>query len=154
MTENGAADPLLEQVQAGVAGAVNALDAFVGPDGMVAIAEIRKIAERTAARYAVLLRQDDDREVAECVIDLVCLLFPQEAQIPDEWWSTPLGRVAAASTGHPYAEAVTFSVAAAMLGETPDVVNAMAASGDLDGHPDGTITSVSVQQYLEKRRQR
>ncbi|WP_063353060.1 hypothetical protein [Streptomyces sp. MJM8645] len=109
---------------------------------------VRSSLSRASARYAAQLRSDDDT-VAGAVLDLVTNLYPGDTPIPDDWWATPLGRAVAASTGHPTAESVTYSVAGAMLGIDADAVQLLARTAQLDGHPDGGVTSVSVQQYLQ-----
>jgi hypothetical protein len=96
----------------------------------------------------------DDREVdsdsvaAETTIDLMCALWPRGSEPPPEWWRTPLGRAIARSVGTDDAEAVSASVAAAMLGVTRSRVYALLDESKLDRHPDGGVVRASVMQRL------
>ncbi|MBP0454005.1 hypothetical protein J5Y04_31350 [Kitasatospora sp. RG8] len=110
---------------------------------------VRFSLSQASVRYAVQLRSDDDATMGGAVLDLVTNLYPDDAPIPDDWWDTPLGRATAASTGQPTAESVTYSVAGAMLGIDAEAVELLARTCQLDGHPDGGVTSLSVQQYLQ-----
>ncbi|MFJ3793502.1 hypothetical protein [Kitasatospora sp. NPDC090091] len=123
------------------------LELLTGDQGLADM--VRSSLSQASARYAAQLRSDDDETVAEAVLDLVTNLYPGDTPIPDDWWTTPLGRLTAASTGHPTAESVTYSVGGAMLGIDSGAVELLARTGQLDGHPDGGVTSVSVQQYLQ-----
>lgn len=129
----------LDRAIAAPAGALLGLD----------LAEV--LSERIAARADLLagqLCQDgDDRLAAQTVIDIMAALWPSCA--PEdcgeaEWWRTPLGRMCARSLGHSDSDAVTYSVAAAMLGVARGTVSTLASRGTLDRHPDGGITRASV----------
>lgn len=102
---------------------------------------IRGYAAGAARTMVAQLRGGDDKLAAQTAIDLAALL---PDRIPDDWWRTPLGRLVAQSVGHPSAESVSFSVAAAMLGISKGRVQQLVTAGRLDRHPDGGITSVSV----------
>jgi hypothetical protein len=118
--------------------------ALTGPVGaLLGLDLAEKIRERITARAPMLaaqLTQDaDDRLAGETVIDV----WPSGDPDPD-WWRTPLGRVCARSLGNDDAEAVTHSVAAAMLGVTRGTVAQLVHRGTLDRHPDGGVTRASV----------
>lgn len=116
------------------------LAALLGAD---LAAELPARAEQAAPRIAAQLRADDDHEAAQTVIDLAAAgVIPDDPQ--PSWWATPLGRMTARSVGHPGAEAVTHSVAAAMLGVTRGTIAQLVHRGALDRHPDGGVTAASV----------
>jgi hypothetical protein len=94
------------------------------------------------------LEVDADSIAAETTVDLMCALWPRDSQPPHEWWRTPLGRAIARSVGTEDAEAVSASVAAAMLGVSRGRVYALLSEGKLDRHPDGGVVRASVLQRL------
>lgn len=104
-----------------------------------------------ARLWASQLLGDDDRLAAQTVIDLVGVVFPDSEPIPDSWWGTPLGRATARSYGHPTADAVSFSVAGAMLGVTKATVQDLIDRRKLERHPDGGVTTASVSMRLRGR---
>lgn len=113
------------------------------------ISAIRTQMEGRAYLLATQLLSGDDKLAAQTAIDLVNLLFGPVAEIPNDWWSTPLGQAMAASVGHPLAEAVSYSVAGAMLGVSKTRIQQLVADGKLDRAPDGGITTVSIRQRLQ-----
>jgi hypothetical protein len=94
------------------------------------------------------LEVDADAVAAETTIDLMCALWPRGSEPPPEWWRTPLGRAIARSAGTEDAEAVSASVAAAMLGVSRGRVYALLNEGKLDRHPDGGVVRTSVMQRI------
>lgn len=96
-----------------------------------------------------------DRLSAQTVIDLMCVLWPhgspEDSGCP-EWWRTPLGRLCARSLGTDDAEAVSRSVAAAMLGVTAGTVQQLVHRGTLDRHPAGGVLRASVLQRIDRLR--
>lgn len=133
-------------------GALAAPLAMLGdPDDVLAVEQmVGRWADRTAAGLA----SDDDRELAQTVIDVMAALWPHGP--PEQvgragWWSTPVGRVCATSLGRDDAEAVTQSVAAAMLGVTRGTVAQLVHRGRLDRHPDGHVLRASVLQRIADR---
>ncbi len=112
-------------------------------------AELPARAEQAAPRIAAQLRGDDDHEVAQTVIDLAAAGVIPDDPLPG-WWATPLGRMTARSIGHPAAEAVTHSVAAAMLGVTRGTIAQLVHRRTLDRHPDGGVTAASVRARLAR----
>ncbi len=112
------------------------------------------ISDRARSRAAMIAHQLtgdlDDHQAAEVAIDLMALLWP-ESDPPADWWGTALGRAIACSAGMDGAEAVTRSVAAAMLGVTRGRVTQLVDAGKLDVHPAGGITRVSIAQRLRGR---
>lgn len=94
---------------------------------------------------------DDDRLAAEACLSVMCVLWPHgcpEDIGQAEWWRTPVGRLCARSLGRDDAEAVTYSVAGAMLGLATGTVSSMVSRGNLDRHPDGGVVRASVLQRL------
>ena len=102
---------------------------------------------------AQLAQDEDDRLAAQTVIDLMCLLWrhgaPEDVGRAD-WWRTPLGRLCARSLGRDDSEAVSYSVAAAMLGVHPGTTAQMVHRGNLDRHPDGGVLRASVLKRLAR----
>lgn len=108
---------------------------------------LRQRVRESAPRLAAQLCGDTDHEIAGTAQDLVIALWPHEDPDP-EWWRTPLGRRVAASYGIHDSEAVTISVASAMLGVHRSRVYQLIESGKLDHHPDGGVTRSSVMARL------
>lgn len=113
------------------------------------------LSERIGARSDLLAHQlcqdSDDRLAAQTVIDIMGALWPSCS--PEDcgeagWWRTPLGRMCARSLGHTDSDAVTYSVAAAMLGVARGTVSTLVSRGTLDRHPDGGVLRASVLQRL------
>ncbi len=121
---------------------------LVDPVGMLLGLDLADTLRQRLTTRALLLAdqacQDaDDKLAASTVNDLMQTLWPHGDPEP-RWWRTPLGRVCARSLGADDAEAVTYSVAAAMLGVTKGTVSQLVARGKLDRHPDGGLTRASV----------
>lgn len=110
-------------------------------------------ASRAARRLALSLCDGDDQEAAQATVDVLNVLWPHGAPEDHDpaWWRTPLGRVCARSLGHGTAEAVTHSVAAAMLGTSRGSVAGMVSYGTLDRHPDGGVLRSSVLQRIAEK---
>ena len=106
-------------------------------------AMVRDRIDQTAPRLAAQLCSDDDHIAAQTVIDLAGIAWPDDPE--PAWWRTPVGRAVGRSVGADLSNAVSHSVAAAMLGIAPGTVSTMMARGcDLDRHPEGGITKASV----------
>ena len=105
--------------------------------------ELATRVQPAASRIVAVLAGDDEQAVAETVRDLV-LLAHGDADVPDTWWQTPLGKVAARSVEADDSEAVTPRTAARMLGISEPRVYQLRDSGKLDRHPDGGVTRASV----------
>lgn len=144
------AEAVHEQLNAEIMTLVNTIEGLLGPDSIEFAMELRGRLEFTARTYTRRILSDNDHEAAGAAVDVVTSLFPGDREIPDAWWSTPLGRVVAATAGHPTAENVTFSVAGAMLGVSKQRACKLADEGKLDRHPDGGVTVLSVQQRLRR----
>ncbi|MBS2540113.1 hypothetical protein KGQ20_45975 [Catenulispora sp. NF23] len=99
-----------------------------------------------------LLGPDDDT-ARMTAIRLISTLFPSDEPFdpPSAWWTTPFGRAVLLRAGHPTAEVVSFTVAAAMLGITRQGVHDLARRGKVQAHPDGGVTVDSVQARLKER---
>lgn len=139
-------DALAEQLADELVRIAAGLASLLAPD---CHAELTHRAEQAAGRISAQLRSGDDHLAAETVIDLACA-----GVVPDppaaEWWATPLGRAVARSVGHPSADAVSHSVAAAMLGVHRGTVAQLVHRGSLDRHPDGGVTTASVRARLAR----
>ncbi|MFC4015368.1 hypothetical protein ACFOY2_49715 [Nonomuraea purpurea] len=100
--------------------------------------------------WAAQLLGPDDRLAVMTSARLIAALFPGDAPFdpPDEWWRSAFGRVVARRAGHPGAEAVSFSTAAAMLGITRQGVHDLVKRAKLDRHPGGGVTAASVRARL------
>lgn len=99
---------------------------------------------------ALALLSPDDDEAADMAIDVMAALWPR-TDPPPEWWTTPVGRVLARSVGADDTEAVTHSVAAAMLGVTRGTIAQLVHRGKLDRHPDGGVLRASIMQRIAQR---
>lgn len=99
-----------------------------------------------------LLGPDDDA-ARMTAIRLISTLFPADEPFnpPAQWWSTPFGRAVLLRAGHPNAEAVSFTVAAAMLGISRQGVHDLAKRGKVRAHPEGGVTVHSVRARLKER---
>lgn len=132
------------------AGAIaSAFGPFVGPQGALDLE--MAVAARAQLIVAELAQDDDDRLAGEACLTVMGVLWPHCA--PEhcgraDWWQTPLGRLCARSIGRHDGEAVSHSVAAAMLGVTRGSVAQWVARGTLDRHPDGGVLRASVLQRL------
>lgn len=104
---------------------------------------------------AELAQEADDRLAAEACLTVMSLLWPrcapEDCGHPD-WWRTPLGQLCARSLGHHDAEAVTHSVAAAMLGIGTGQIGSLVSRGKLDRHPDGGVLRASVLRRIAGQR--
>jgi hypothetical protein len=106
--------------------------------------------EPACRRLAAELCSGDDHLAAEAVLTVMTARWPEGTDPPPEWWHTPVGRMVARSVGRDDAEAVTHSVAAAMLGLHRGTVAQLVYRGTLDRHPDGGITRASVLARLAR----
>lgn len=106
--------------------------------------------EARAEGIALALLSSDDEEAAGMAVDVMAALWPT-GDPPPEWWTTPVGRVLARSVGADDAEAVTHSVAAAMLGVTRGTIAQLVHRGKLDRHPDGGVLRSSIMQRIAQR---
>lgn len=110
-----------------------------------------QLATGAATVVAILRAEGDDELAGETCLDLMNALWPNVA--PEDagradWWRTPLGQLCARSLGRADAEAVSYSVAAAMLGIAKGSVSVMVQRGNLDRHPDGGVLRASVLQRI------
>src|SRR5690606_39520477 len=118
---------------------------LAGPDE--AIEWEQRMADRASSLALEICQVDDDEIAADAVAAIMAALWPHgdpEDVGEADWWRTPLGRVCARSLGRSDAEAVTFSVAAAMLGVHKGTVSQLVDRGKLDRHPDGEIGRAHV----------
>ncbi|MFD7652890.1 hypothetical protein ACFV4N_02785 [Actinosynnema sp. NPDC059797] len=107
--------------------------------------------DAVAERMAATLLGEDEVDARYAIARLVGALYPGDAPFdpPADWWRTPLGRVVARRMGHPAAQAVSYSVAGAMLGVTKQGVHDLVRRGKLTKDPDGGgVTVASVMARL------
>lgn len=129
-------------------GRAHALGLLLSPDEGLAVTQS---VVRCAPMLAAQLCQDtDDRLAAQTAIDIMCALWPDMTEPPPQWWRTPVGRMVARSIGADDADAVTHSVAAAMLGIPRGSIGTLVHRGQLDRHPDGGVTRASVMMRLAR----
>lgn len=102
-----------------------------------------------APMLAAQLATGDDRLAAATRVDVLHALWG-DADPDSDWWRTPVGRLCARSVGRDDADAVSHSVAAAMLGVTRGTVSQLVHRGTLDRHPDGGVTRASVLMRLAR----
>jgi hypothetical protein len=109
-------------------------------------ADLHARVEVASREWAAVLLGDDDQAAALMAIRMVAALYPSDAPFdpPAEWWRAPLGQAVLRRAGHPSAEAVSYSVAGAMLGMTRQGVHDLVTRGKLARHPDGGVTVDSV----------
>ena len=115
--------------------------------------DLRRRAFESVLVWTEELLGPDDDAAQMTAIRLVSTLFPSDEPFepPTEWWTTPFGRAVLLRAGHPNAEAVSFTVAAAMLGISRQGVHDLARRGKVQAHPDGGVTVDSVQARLKER---
>jgi hypothetical protein len=118
--------------------------------GVDLLLDMEQRLEPACQRLAAELCAEDDHLAAEAVLTVMTARWPDGTDPPPQWWHTPVGRMVARSTGRDDAEAVTHSVAAAMLGLHRGTVAQMVHRGTLDRHPDGGITRASVLTRLAR----
>jgi hypothetical protein len=118
------------------------------------VTPVRDHIARKAECWATDLLGDDEPVAVATAARLIAALYPSDGPFdpPAEWWRTPLGQVVVARVGHPFAEAVPYSVAGAMLGVTRQFVHNLVSRGRLDRHPDGGVTVASVRARLLRYR--
>lgn len=118
--------------------------------GPTAVAELdtEYVAQRIAGQIAQAFASDDDRLLAECVIDVMAALWPT-GDPPPEWWQTWVGRACAHSAGDD-GRTVTQSIAAAMLGLAVGSIGPMIARGDLERGPEGGVTVASIMARITR----
>lgn len=116
-----------------------------------AIIHVESEAARIAQRTIDPLMASDDKIAGDTVDAVMAALWP--VSDPDhDWWRTPTGRICARSIGHQTTDAVTHSIAGAILGINPKSIGQMVNRGHLERHPDGGVTLASVLLRLDQRR--
>ncbi len=115
-------------------------------DEAEAVESVRALARLRAQTWAAALLGPDQQSAALMIARLVACLYPGDAPFepPAEWWRTPLGQVVLRRVGHPSAQAVSYSVAGAMLGITRQGVHDLVVRHKLERHPAGGVTVESV----------
>lgn len=117
--------------------------------------DLRRRAFESVLVWTEELIGPDDAAAKATALRLISTLFPSDEPFnpPTDWWGTPFGRAVLLRAGHPNAEAVSFTVAAAMLGISRQGVHDLARRGKVQTHPDGGVTVDSVQARLKERMQ-
>lgn len=148
MTPRPAADQLADELHT-IAWSLHCCGIrFADPTTPDAVADLAATARLLVGQLA---QDDDDRLAAETAQDVMTALWPHgspEHIERGDWWTTPLGRLCARALGRDDTDAVTQSVAAAMLGVTRGTIAQMVHRGTLDRHPDGGVLRASVLQRL------
>jgi len=113
---------------------------------------LRSVLCNRAIGWATDLLGADDQIAAQTAARLVSVLYTGDGPFdpPAGWWRTPLGQVVARRVGHPATEAVSYSVAGAMLGITRQGVHDLIRRNKLERHPDGGVTTRSVRTRLNR----
>ncbi|MFD2795466.1 hypothetical protein ACFS27_18050 [Promicromonospora vindobonensis] len=121
-----------------------------------AVGPVRDRSRIEAEVWAAQLLGPDDELAVHTASRLIAALFPADGPFdpPAEWWGTAFGRVVARRVGHPGRGAVPYSVAAAMLGITRQGVHDLVKRSKLERHPDGGVTTSSVQARLNRPKER
>ena len=127
------------------------LEILTGDDALVR--PLRERIRADAETWAAQLLGPDDRSARHAGARLIGAFYPGDGpfEMPAEWWSTPLGQAVARRIGHPERAAVSYPVAAAMLGITRQGVHDLVRRGKLDRDPGGGVTAASVQTRLLSR---
>lgn len=113
---------------------------------------LQRMVRAKATRWAALLLGEDDQTAALTAARLIAALYPGDTAFepPADWWRTPFGRVVAHRLGHPSTQAVSYSVAGAMLGITRQGVHDLVSRGKLARHPDGGVLVDSIRARLNR----
>ncbi|MFG1868438.1 hypothetical protein [Micromonospora arborensis] len=110
------------------------LDRLLGADSDPPVSEVlRSQLEIAAEVWAAQVLGPDERLAAETARRLAVEIY-QSGDVfapPFEWWRTPFGALVARRFGHPAAEAVSLTVASAMLGITRQGVHDLVKRGKL-----------------------
>lgn len=122
-------------------------------DGDEGVDALRRTVRQRAETWADRVLDGDEQTATYAIARLMATLYPGDAPFdpPAEWWRTPLGQVVVRRVGHPFASAVSYSVAGAMLGITRQGVHDLVTRGKLERHPDGGVTPASVRDRLNRR---
>jgi len=115
-------------------------------DGDQAVESARAVVSRRAEAWASVMLGLDEQAAVLMTVRVISSLYPQDGPFepPAEWWRTPLGQVALRRVGHPSAQAVSYSVAGAMLGITRQGVHDLVTRHKLERQPEGGVTVESV----------
>lgn len=115
-------------------------------DGDEAVGSARTVVSRRAEAWASVMLGPDEQAAVRMIARVISSLYPQDGPFepPAEWWRTPLGQVVLRRAGHPSAQAVSYSVAGAMLGITRQGVHDLVTRHKLERHPEGGVTVESV----------
>ncbi|MCE7008918.1 hypothetical protein LWC34_39825 [Kibdelosporangium philippinense] len=117
------------------------------------VSDLRERCERAAESWAVrLLGPHGNYAVAS----IIGALYPGDDAFdpPADWWRTALGQVVLRQMGFPGREAVSYTLAGAMLGVTRQGVHDLVTRNKLARHPDGGVTVTSIRERIQLRGQR
>jgi hypothetical protein len=113
-------------------------------------AAVRVLLRRRVAEWAAALQGDDDAAAVQVIARLIGTLYPDDRAFvpPPDWWRTPFGQIVVRRAGHPYAVAVSYATAGAMLGISRQGVHDLVRRGRLPRHPDGGVPVSAVRDRL------
>ncbi|BBH64231.1 hypothetical protein ACTI_09160 [Actinoplanes sp. OR16] len=111
---------------------------------------LRTVLRRRAADWAGTIRDGDQATAVRTIARIIATLYPDEHAFspPADWWRTPFGQAVVRRVGHPYAEAVSYATAGAMLGISRQGVHDLVRRGRLPRHPDGGVPVTAVRDRL------
>lgn len=123
-------------------------------DGDDAVESARTVVTRRAEAWATVMLGPDEQAAVLMIVRVISSLYPGDTPFepPAGWWRTPLGQVTLRRVGHPSAQAVSYSVAGAMLGITRQGVHDLVTRHKLERHPEGGVTVESVRARASRGR--
>ena len=116
------------------------------------VTDLRGLLRRRATGWAGVIQAGDDTAAVRTIVRVVATLYPDEHAFapPADWWRSPLGQAVVRRIGHPYAEAVSYATAGAMLGISRQGVHDLVRRGRLPRHPDGGVPVPAVRHRLPR----
>lgn len=107
-----------------------------------------RVQERAEALVSQL---QDEGEAKSVAVDLMKAIWQDQDPHP-EWWGTPLGCLCASVLATTATEAITHSVAAAILNVPRGSIGTMVHRGVLERHPRGGVSRASVLERVASKR--
>ncbi|SDT77985.1 hypothetical protein [Actinoplanes derwentensis] len=114
------------------------------------VGAMRDLLRVRAGEWARVLTGDDDTAAVHLIARLIGTLHSgdQPFNPPADWWRSPFGQIVLRRAGHPYAQAVSYATAGAMLGITRQAVHDLVRRGRLPRHPDGGVPVTAIRDRL------
>lgn len=114
------------------------------------VSAMRGLLQRRVTGWVRVLEGPDDTAAVHLIARLIGTLHPGDGPFdpPADWWRTPFGQVVLRRAGHPFAVAVSYSTAGAMLGITRQAVHDLVRRGRLPRHPDGGVPVAAIRDRL------